>query len=171
MAKRPVHCPATSSKDRWRLNLDRHPAPVFTREGKGRGPFLRRWRAHEYANDCLTVDWMSESVVDPALRRNDGKRRGILRLSRLGILVRLARILQHHRSPVFADHDAGRVGYSGDDRRHDRGIGDPQAVAAHESDGVDPGGWSTRRIVLLPKGAAAGWPPDRSSSPVGRIES
>jgi hypothetical protein len=25
--------------------------------------------------------------------------------------------------------------------------------------------------VLLPKGAAAGWPPDRSSSPVGRIES
>ena len=37
-------------------------------------------------------------------------------------------VFQHHRGGLLTDHDAGRIGVAGDDRRHDRRVGDPQSA-------------------------------------------
>ena len=60
-----------------------------------------------------------------------------------------APVLQYHGGGLFGDHQGGRVGVARGDRRHDRGIGHPQALEpAHLQPGIDhrPGSTPMRAV-------------------------
>jgi hypothetical protein len=62
------------------------------------------------------------------------------------------RVLQHHARGLLADHDRGRIGVAGGERRHDRGVGDAQAAIPRTRSRSSTTAFGSMPILQVPTG-------------------